>query len=558
MSVELDDLDRTEWARQVRVRRWLVGALVVACLAGPLAGFALARAGTDDATTEVAAGTRAASGRDATASGVVAPGVAAAVGLERLFTRTTTDGVTIRAYRSAVPAAPAVSSCPTGAPCPFLPCAGPPVGTAAVLGELSTDAAVTTVSGSATSDPGNGAAGIATTDWGTFGEPEAAPARWAIASVGDAVTRVRVAFPGGTTDEMEPVDGVVLLASRVDDPLATGARLEALDHDGTVVDSVDLTPGGGSTASAASGSGPEGAAGSSSESSAQVQHGGLDVVARRRPRRRLASSSAAASSVSSSSVSSSSPCLPTGPDPAPFPPPTPRRSRSRASSRPTSPRRARPSSSRTPSPTTARGPPTRRPRTWRPRPASRRSRSRRAASATRWRTRRRRRPTSSSRARRPRPSATTSRSPTGRTSSPAESARRCSSTGGGRSPGRRSAPTSRSPGSPARRSSVRAAWPASTRSARGGDLAPPRRTRSRSRGSAGSRAARRGRPGRSTRSPATVAIGLVLRRDPGSNTVGSSDRDIEYALVRAAGRPASPRRECGSCSNRPTGSATAS
>ncbi len=261
MSIE--DVTAPDAARDRRTRRLLTAGLVVALIAGPLAGFAIGTA-RDDGGGDVAVGGGTV-GRETkmgvgdTARSSVAFGFGTP--LDKLFFRTTADGVTIRAYRSHLAAAmpvPEPVGC-VGGPavdCPTAPeCIDMVVPTAVVTGELSTEAAVTVASGAvATASAVDPDVPVSETSWGMFGVEEAAPARWVIATVSGNITRVRASFPGGITDEMRPIDGVVLLASQVADPSAAGGTVEALADDGSVVQSVDLTPGFGGSATGSSGS----------------------------------------------------------------------------------------------------------------------------------------------------------------------------------------------------------------------------------------------------------------------------------------------------------------
>jgi hypothetical protein len=70
------------------------------------------------------------------------------------------------------------------------------------------------------------------------GQAEQAPTWIVVAQAVGGAARVRATFPGGTTDEMEPVDGIAVLVGRVasdpgDDWYAQSAQLEAFDAGGT-------------------------------------------------------------------------------------------------------------------------------------------------------------------------------------------------------------------------------------------------------------------------------------------------------------------------------------
>lgn len=83
---------------------------------------------------------------------------------------------------------------------------------------------------------------------GFFGVGEGAPVAWAVAQVGGDVATVRVRFAAGGEDEMDPVDGVAVLASAIastgerGDIPALGGTLEVLDAAGGVLATTDLVP----------------------------------------------------------------------------------------------------------------------------------------------------------------------------------------------------------------------------------------------------------------------------------------------------------------------------
>ncbi|MGZ8753352.1 MAG: hypothetical protein ACXW1S_10270, partial [Acidimicrobiia bacterium] len=293
--------------------------------AGPLAGFAIGsnrESSGSDVAVGGGSGPEIATGDDAARSSLA---FGSGMPLERLFLRTSADGVEIRAYRSGPIAtdSPLPATCEPGTECPTAPeCPETFVPSSMITGELSTEAAVTVASGTAGvtsgSDPD---LAVSAGSWGTFGVEEAAPARWVIASVNESVVRVRATFPGGTTDEMEPVDGVVILASQVADPNAGGGALEGLASDGSVVQWIDLTPGFGGVANSASVSSGWGSSGGAAESRTET-HAESSADG--------SSSSANASSSVSSSVSGSAgiaaSCVappvepaPTRPEPQPAP-----------------------------------------------------------------------------------------------------------------------------------------------------------------------------------------------------------------------------------------------
>jgi len=238
-STDWDDLTRRMSRRNRRTRTWLTVGLVVALVAGPVAGFGIARAVQDDdvANRVVASGSRSsqASGTPsgtgmASSSAVVPPdGRFPGVRLESIFRRTTDDGVTIRAFTT-----PSRAPCPDGASCPPPDC----FPDAGLVGQLSTEEAI----GFAyTSHYADTTERIRFTGSGVFGaNGEGSPARWVAAQTGQGVDEVRVAFEGGGSDQMAPVDGTVLLAARADTG-KTGGTIEALDGSGSVVQRLDLT-----------------------------------------------------------------------------------------------------------------------------------------------------------------------------------------------------------------------------------------------------------------------------------------------------------------------------
>jgi hypothetical protein len=151
--------------------------------------------------------------------------------LDKLFRRTTSDGIAIRGYISRFPSS---NNCQGDGWCPPADC----YPDASVTGELSTEAAVGIAGGARY---GGDAPDLRVSGAGVFGASgEGSPARWTVAQAGADVATVRVSFEGGGTDEMEPVDGVVILAALADVEKA-GGTVEALDGDGGVLDEADLT-----------------------------------------------------------------------------------------------------------------------------------------------------------------------------------------------------------------------------------------------------------------------------------------------------------------------------
>jgi len=212
------------------------------------------------------------SGSVAATSGVLAcpmiPADAGAIGAtdtlgsaNHLFTRTTADGVTIRAYRL-----PAAGSC-TCEPLPVVPSPSPASGSSSgstssppvvpggmsvtpqVSVELSDAAAVgqgvlfDAPSSSPATDPGVEPIGTISN---VFGVLEGAPVWWVAVSVGPAVANAQMTFADGSTDEMSPADGVVVLARQVDastasagdGPYEVRGTLQLLDSSGAVIQTV--------------------------------------------------------------------------------------------------------------------------------------------------------------------------------------------------------------------------------------------------------------------------------------------------------------------------------
>ncbi len=179
-----------------------------------------------------------------------------------LFTRTTADGVTIRAYRL-----PSAAPCTCG-PLPIDPNAsssvgsssGPPSSGSVVVGGspadpevalgLSDEVAVGEGALFDVPDPSaatTGPAGApAATVSNAFGVLEGAPVWWVAAAVGPEVASAQMTFADGSTDEMSPVDGVVVLARQVNASVASSGQgpyevrgaLQLLDSSGAVIDTV--------------------------------------------------------------------------------------------------------------------------------------------------------------------------------------------------------------------------------------------------------------------------------------------------------------------------------
>jgi hypothetical protein len=174
-----------------------------------------------------------------------------------LFTRTTADGVTIRAYR--------LSSIGTTCGCGPIPTpTSPPTGTSsastgpatAVLptGELSLEMSDATAVGDGVLDDTsslpttttNAVTEPSAVTANAFGVAEGAPVWWVAVSVGPDVANVQMMFSDGSTDQMSPVDGVAALAHQIDPSLASSGdgpyavrgTLRLLDSSGAVVGTV--------------------------------------------------------------------------------------------------------------------------------------------------------------------------------------------------------------------------------------------------------------------------------------------------------------------------------
>ncbi|MGI9022156.1 MAG: hypothetical protein ACR2HV_02760 [Acidimicrobiales bacterium] len=268
----------TDSFREVMVRyrkgrtRVLLAAVVAVALLGPAVGVAVGRA-TADNSTQVATGAspettgtgspvhaRVDSSGDSVAS-LEGYGFGWATPAKRLFVRTTSDGVTIRAYLQENPPGVEEAECVTSdqgsIPCPSPPpdCPGPP--DAQLQAGLSNDRAV---------DPGyvpaisaEATEPVTVLHASYFGVTEGDPAVWAAVRTGAGVEGVRVRFADGAIDEMAPVDGYAVVAHRTADapslpepassPEEWEARMkaampqgsvEALDANGATISTADL------------------------------------------------------------------------------------------------------------------------------------------------------------------------------------------------------------------------------------------------------------------------------------------------------------------------------
>ena len=146
-----------------------------------------------------------------------APAPTGGPSFQRLFLRTTADGVAVRAYL--VDPAPAFI-CQTGH---------------VLFGSLSDAGAVTSSISAVPDGPVKGA--LEVVGAGAFGQREGTPAVWVELRTGDGVARVRASFSDGHVDEMAPVDHLAVLAQAQSGYSAT---LTALATDGTSIASIDF------------------------------------------------------------------------------------------------------------------------------------------------------------------------------------------------------------------------------------------------------------------------------------------------------------------------------
>ena len=296
-------------ARHQRARTRTLGiALAVALVAGPVAGWAVAQGGGGGGQ-RVASGSPDASPRNPAKTapvGGVAHGPRSGFGPDgqpvlHLFTRTTADGIVIRAYRTGSPApangsptttrppqngAPGYAKCgtavggspdnaggpetgvssssdsasasavsgasasanasspPSGGPPPPCPPMTSDCRPAFVTAELSNDAAVGPAVFFLTESP---TTPLAQVQPEAFGIPEGSPAVWAAVQTGPGVSAVRLRLPSGATDQMAPVESVAVVAHGTPQSPPTGTVVEALDRSGKVIASEDITKNNGRT-----------------------------------------------------------------------------------------------------------------------------------------------------------------------------------------------------------------------------------------------------------------------------------------------------------------------
>jgi hypothetical protein len=164
-----------------------------------------------------------------------------------LFTRTTGDGVTIRVYR--LPGSP----CPpygggmgtntTVVGCPFDELAiemsdESAVGEGVLGGPVAVSPTASTSSPSSFQLQAEGS--------GAFGVTEGDPVWWVALRLSGEATKAQMTFGDGSTDEMTPVDGIVVLAHHLassreaSDPYEVRGSLELLDVSGDVIGTVDF------------------------------------------------------------------------------------------------------------------------------------------------------------------------------------------------------------------------------------------------------------------------------------------------------------------------------
>jgi hypothetical protein len=192
----------------------------------------------------------------AAGTAATAPGTGGIGSATHVFTRTTTDGVTIRTYRLAAPGscvcgpiadtATTSPSSPSGASASDVNLGGSlslelSDDTAVGQGALFEEPAPTATTGNAVSEP----TGIVS---GAFGVAEGAPVWWTAVTVGPDVGSVEMTFADGSTDQMSPVDGVAVLAHLIDPsvassgdgPYAVRGTLRLLGPSGAVLASVTI------------------------------------------------------------------------------------------------------------------------------------------------------------------------------------------------------------------------------------------------------------------------------------------------------------------------------
>ena len=169
------------------------------------------------------------------------------VPFERVFVRTA-DGIAIRAYRADPPRRP---PCPEGRNCPSLPSECVPA--MVVVPELSNEGAVSPRRPVPVFEEPDGAEAVVL-HYGIFGAQERASAQWVAVATGPDVATVSVTFADGSTDQMQPVDGLAVLAHGItlpDPPTPgdedqrprpeLGGRIEGTTRSGGEISPVDIS-----------------------------------------------------------------------------------------------------------------------------------------------------------------------------------------------------------------------------------------------------------------------------------------------------------------------------
>jgi hypothetical protein len=271
----------------------LAAAVAVLTGGGFLTGMSVA--GSSPAPTVPAGGAApATSGAPNVAGGPASrvdqqPSTATVLSLTPLFTRTTTSGVTIRAYTSGttVGVVPGPTPCPAGMMCaqPITTPTSPrgasanggtgstgsgsiggtassggvsepdaPIGTGtavppvtsrcqAVTLEMSTDRAVSSVTVGQPTGAAVAPNSVQLLGSGSFGEAEGGPVSWVAVGVGSGVTSVQLVESTGTVvDTMTPASGVVVLAG-VGATLPGGTSVVGLDGAGATLATVPVDQG---------------------------------------------------------------------------------------------------------------------------------------------------------------------------------------------------------------------------------------------------------------------------------------------------------------------------
>jgi hypothetical protein len=169
-----------------------------------------------------------------------------------LFTRTTADDVTIRAYSlptiGSCGCGPIISNAPTTLPSDIpASVATSDVSlemsdaTAVGLGDLFDAPSPSATTSNASTEPGSVVSNA-------FGVAEGAPVWWVAVAVGPDVAHVQMTFADGSTDQMSPVDGVAVLAHQIEPGVAASdsgpydvrGTLTLFDSSGSVITTVSL------------------------------------------------------------------------------------------------------------------------------------------------------------------------------------------------------------------------------------------------------------------------------------------------------------------------------